>query len=323
MHVKAVRPNRRGFTLIELLVVIAIIAVLIGLLLPAVQKVRAAAARSESQNNLKQIGIALHQFNDTYKRLPVDCGYNPGESEGAIAGSALFAILPFVEQQAMFEATYQYHWYYEWGWSDEHKKPPYSLKMYRGERASNGVKVFVAPNDPTGDPSWTSTSYLANAEVLTGKTSVQSISDGSSNTILFAEGYSGCYNSGGYPEYYYRAGHWSVSPTDYPNTYNYGSYSSTSMPPSFKRHTGHNRGDSYIWTGSEEIFVPGGWVEPMTFQVNPGQNGQCEPRVPQSFLGGICLLLGDGSVRVVGTDVSVETWQGAITPAGGEVQSGW
>jgi prepilin-type N-terminal cleavage/methylation domain-containing protein len=330
MRVKIDHLGRRGFTLIELLVVIAIIAVLIGLLLPAVQKVRAAAARTESQNNLKQIGLGLHAFNDTHKKLPAHIGYTPKAQESAVAGTALFAILPFVEQQAMFDQSLSYHWNYEYyvnyGYSyyAQYDVAPYNLKMYRGDRVpSGGVKTFVAPGDPTADAGYAYTSYLANEEALNGALSVQTISDGSSNTILFAEGNSNCSNSAGYPEYFYRAGTWNVSPSNYPSTYTYSSYTSTSYPPSFKRHKGHERGDSYKWTGTENVFVPGGWVAPMTFQVSPGQNGDCEPRVPQSFLGSICLLLGDGSVRQVAPDVSVDTWQGAITPAGGEALNNW
>src|SRR5205814_3210318 len=92
--------SRRGFTLIELLVVIAIIAILIGLLLPAVQKVRGASTRIKCANNLNQIGLALHNYMDAHNGLPANGNYAWNGSGVATinAWSAVFRILPYIEQ---------------------------------------------------------------------------------------------------------------------------------------------------------------------------------------------------------------------------------
>jgi prepilin-type N-terminal cleavage/methylation domain-containing protein/prepilin-type processing-associated H-X9-DG protein len=126
--------NRRGFTLIELLVVIAIIAVLIGLLLPAVQKVRESAARSSCSNNLHQLAIAVQTYHDNYGFFPTNAGpgynYNPNSPE---CWSWLARVLPFIEQDNLYKAC----------------GIPTSTIKQAGANAAEPIKTLQCPSDPT------------------------------------------------------------------------------------------------------------------------------------------------------------------------------
>jgi prepilin-type N-terminal cleavage/methylation domain-containing protein/prepilin-type processing-associated H-X9-DG protein len=140
------RRRRQAFTLIELLVVIAIIAVLIGLLLPAVQKVRDAAARSQCQNNMKQIGIAMHSFHDNTGSLPQGVMY----TSPYYYWSWMAQLLPYVEQNNLYQTADKwartgpgnYPW---WPWGDFWANPETSP----GNPAlGTPVKTWICPSDP-------------------------------------------------------------------------------------------------------------------------------------------------------------------------------
>jgi len=148
--------SRAGFTLIELLVVIAIIAVLIALLLPAVQQAREAARRTQCKNNLKQLGIAMHSFHDTFKHLPAS-NRPPGTGTKRISG--LTRLLPYIDQAPLYNKYDQTK-----QWSD-----PLNIPV-----TSAVLPAWLCPSNPRsglldGDPdvATTPTGYAANMVGLT------------------------------------------------------------------------------------------------------------------------------------------------------------
>ena len=163
------RHSRSALTLLELLVVLAIIAVLVALLVPAVQRIRAAALHVESSNNVKQIALAFHGYENTNQRLPV---ISVSLGSQGIELSFFTALLPYLEQGSIYQA--------------------FNAQFGSGGATSDfSVPTFVSPLDPTtiGNGG----SYAANGTVFNRRRKLISITDGTSNTIGLAEHYSyGC-----------------------------------------------------------------------------------------------------------------------------------
>jgi prepilin-type N-terminal cleavage/methylation domain-containing protein len=295
------QPQKRGgFTLIELLVVIAIIAILIGLLVPAVQQVREAAGRISSANQLKQLGLAAANANDTVGCLPPGWipwwanatarsgPYCPSSGLGDI--NCFYCLLPYLEQDNLYK---------EGAGANVHAGSP---PIYQ-----TVVKTFIAPNDPSlpagalsSNPSygwapapWAAGTYGFNYQVFgvrggdpydgsqwNGQAQIQNLQDGTSNTFLFAEKLAVCNTSGG----------------------------------TMWAHYGSAGGNGAYAPAFGAVGGPS-----VKFQVQPTQ-ANCDWKTATAFGSGGCqVALGDGSARTVSSGISVATWTYAVDPADGQV----
>jgi prepilin-type N-terminal cleavage/methylation domain-containing protein len=251
------RRGRPGFSLIECVVVIAIIAILMGLLLSAVMKVREAGYRVDSTNKLKQIMLAVHLFADgNERRLPTIDGTAPNRDQAVLA-----TLLPYLEQQNSMQS-------------------------------SQPVKNYLSPADPTRVEAMRegeiTSSYAANGRVFIPRASYpQSIPDGTSNTIGFAEHYTLC---AGNPFEVYNK---DVGLGNWPHRATFA---------------------DVLDAGPDSTAI---------FQVAP-RIAACDPGLPQTpHPGGMLVALMDGSVRQLSPGISPTTFWGAVTPDGGELLKDW
>ncbi|MBN9122215.1 MAG: DUF1559 domain-containing protein [Planctomycetes bacterium] len=325
-----VRKGRRGFTLIELLVVIAIIAILIGLLLPAVQKVREAAARMSCSNNLKQLGLALHNYHDQNNKMPPGCEPDKNSS-GAVTASWRSSwkvyILPHIEQQNIFQ-----------GWSFT-SSSGYSNAANTGRVNNITIKTYRCPSSNL--PDFYSTSYNAGSiEMFTtyvgvagssadttassgsygivsgggilypnSKVTMVGITDGTSNTLLVGEQSSHLRDSNNQP----IIGSFNAITSQGPHGWTMGANGDNREPPNYQ-----SGGDNRAFN-TTTVRYP---INQNGMSNNCG-NGTCDntgTNLPFSsgHSGGANMLMADGSVRFMTNSVPLQTLQWLATRAGGE-----
>lgn len=286
--------RRSAFTLIELLVVIAIIAILIGLLLPAVQKVREAAARTQCQNNLKQIALGTVNCADTHGgNMPPGNGLYPVARKAANNGDGgfFFHLLPWIEQNNLYQLSLE-----PTGASSSDNKglPTYTGNGYAKNTGTQVpiLKVYECPSDPTvqNNNQGNLTSYAINGQVFQqwkyGYARYPAgFPDGTSLTILFTEKERHCQASN-----------------------NFGNYWPDTIDPTIALpHPVYGLGQEAVGLGNTY------------FLIQPTQATCRWDWATSGHTGCILAALGDGSVHVISQGTSMATWWYALTPSGGEI----
>jgi len=304
----AMRFTRRAFTLLELIVVIAIVAILIGLILPAIQRVRETANRMSSTNNLKQIGIAMHSYHAAKGRFPglLDAQVeNIGITEDSDR-PPMRDLVAYIEAEPQPVTK---------SWANEDER--YAMNPFR--------KTFISPGDPTiatADRFDTPSSYGLNMTALQGFPRLESgFPDGTSNTIAAVERYFQSYL---------------VTYKDGPiRVICQYSYQNTHANPPYEAAYAFIRRASFADRGNREEVYPITYMvgsevvtrssvaTGITFQVKPRLD-QAWSGVPQTpFSGGLPTLLFDGSVRTLSPSIDERVFWGAVTRDRGEVLADW
>jgi len=328
--------RRSGFTLIELLVVIAIIAVLIALLLPAVQQAREAARRSQCKNNLKQIGLAVHNYHDVYTKFPIGARISIAD----MGSSWRFSILPQLEQTALFDLGARSNWYmpnYSSGtpsvsdFSAEtqmlfgktvpvYQCPSSSLpNMYAmddnyrnaGVVTMNHqyVGIMGAYPDPTARDSVVYTAAYGHFPTSNGTflynecTSMRDLTDGTSNTIVIGE----------------QSGNSNPDPFVRQQANYHSGWSGSAVPGTLSSWKSVPNDHKYA-SGITSVFHR---PNPKSVGEEGNQPWRSNTPLTSFHTGGVHVLLGDGSVRFLGENINVTTLQSLCVRDDGLVVGEW